>query len=213
MEKPEENIPEQKEGVSVNVEDSVRLSGTTEASEFFRCVKERLLNVNGWHEYAGALSADFWLTDAGGAEVKRRPHQGDYFKISIPAPGVQTGEGYDWVRVEEIAEGAENDCEFLSIRVRPASSPVNANPDVAHFYTDEATSNFIVKREGAKVTAGVYGRNEKPNVKEADNLVDKLRNAIVGTGGVSGFSKLQWKALVSGLLAPSSDSLSPKEGT
>ena len=72
--------------------------------------------------------------------------------------------------------------------------------DVAHFYSDEATSNFIVRRDGTKVTAGVYGRNEKPNVKKSDTVIDKIRNAVVGTGGVSGFSKLQWKALVSGLL-------------
>jgi hypothetical protein len=30
--------------------------------------------------------------------------------------------------------------------------------------------------------------------------VDKVRNAVVGAGGVTGFSKLQWKALVNGLL-------------
>lgn len=202
MTNPKENIPQQEEGAAVNVEDSVRFSSETEAANFFRCVKERLLNVNAWHEHAGALSADFTLTDNNGNKIERRPQKGDYFKIDIPAPGIQSGEGYDWVQVEEIAEQAGDAEEFISIRVRPASSPVNNNPAVAHFYTDEATSNFIVKREGAKVTAGVYGRNEKPNVKAADNLADKLRNVVVGTGGVSGFSKLQWKALVSGLLTP-----------
>ena len=70
---------------------------------------------------------------------------------------------------------------------------------MAHFYTDEATSNFIVKREGTKVTAGVYGRNEKPNVK-TETIIDKVRNAVVGTGAVTAFSKIQWKALVNGLL-------------
>jgi hypothetical protein len=201
IEKPEDSIPEQREGVAVNVEDSVEFTTGEEAKQFFQQVKTRLLNVNAWHEFAGALSADFKLTDSQGNELQRQPQKGDYFKINIPAPGIQTGEGYDWVQIEEIVEDAEGVDECTAIRVRPTSSPVNPNPDVAHFYTDDATSNFIVKREGNKVTAGVYGRNEKPNVKEADNLVDKVRNAIVGAGGVTLFSKLQWTALVKGLLS------------
>ena len=159
-----------------------------------------MLSINRWKEWAGALSADFKLTDAQGTEVNGNPQKGYYFKIDIPAPGIVSGEGYDWVQIEEVKEEAENDCEFIAIRVRPAPSPVNEKTDVAHFYSDEATSNFIVRRDGTKVTAGVYGRNEKPNVKKSDTVIDKIRNAVVGTGGVSGFSKLQWKALVSGLL-------------
>ena len=106
--------------------------------------------------------------------------------------------------LEEVKEEGTDESEYTAIRVRPAPSPLNEKQDVAHFYSDEATSNFIVRRDGKKVTAGVYGRNEKPNVKKADTVVDKIRNAIVGTGGVTGLSKLQWKALVSGLLKPQS---------
>lgn len=200
-ENPENRIPEQEAGTAVNVEESVSLPDMQEARTFFQQVKERLLHVNDWHVFAGSLSAEFQLTDPAGNPVDRRPQKDDYFRISIPAPGIQTGEGFDWVQVEEIVERVEGDDEFTSVRVRPASSPLNDHPDVAHFYTDEATSNFIVRREGRAITAGVYGRNEKPNVKAAENLLDKVRNAIVGTGGVTGFSKLQWKALVSGLLS------------
>lgn len=200
MIEPENTIPEHEGGVDVNVEDSVKLSSEKEAQNFFGVVKDRLLNVNHWKEWAGALSASFQLTNEQGQEIDAKPQQGNYFKINIPAPGIVTGEGYDWVQIEEVKEEAENDGEYIAIRVRPAPSPVNENSDVAHFYTDEATSNFIVRRDGTKVTVGVYGRNEKPNVKEADTMIDKIRNAVVGTGGVSGFSKLQWKALVSGLL-------------
>lgn len=200
MNKPEDIIPPHQEGTAIDVEDSVILPNETEAKDFFRQVKQRLFNVNAWHHFAGALSADFKLTDRNGNETDRQPEKGDYFKIDIPAPGIKTGGGYDWVQVEEIVETYKGADDYAAIRVRPASSPVNANPDVAHFYTDEATSNFIVKRDGPIVTAGVYGRNEKPNVKAADTLLDKVRNAVVGAGGVSGFSKLQWKALVSGLL-------------
>ena len=197
--KPEKTIPENKAGVEVNVEDSAELPSEEEARSFFSVAKDRLLAVNKWKDWAGALSAGFQLTNEQGQAIDTVPRKGNYFKIDIPAPGIVTGEGYDWVQIEEVKEEDENDYEYVAIRVRPAPSPVNEKQDVAHFYTDEATSNFIVRRDGTKVTAGVYGRNEKPNVK-ADTIVDKVRNAVVGTGAVAAFSKIQWKALVSGLL-------------
>lgn len=46
---------------------------------------------------------------------------------------------------------------------------------------------------------GIYDRNTKAN-KDADNLVDKVRDAVVGNVGVAAFSSVQWKALADGLL-------------
>jgi hypothetical protein len=57
----------------------------------------------------------------------------------------------------------------------------------------------MVKREHNKVTAAVYGRNEKPNTK-TETVTDKARNAAIAGGAVTGFSKLQWKRLVNGLI-------------
>lgn len=199
MTHPEETIPNHRDGTDVTVEDYVDFSNAEQAKSFFSIAKKRLLNVNDWGKIAGALSAGFQLTDEKGKEINATPEKGNYFKINIPAPGIISGEGFDWVKVEEVREEADEMSESIAMRVRPCSSPVNDNEDVAHFYTEEATSTFIVKREGEKVLAGVYGRNEKPNVK-TDNLLDKARNALVGTGAVSAFSKLQWKALVSGVL-------------
>ncbi len=194
-----ETIPQHTEGTEVNVEESVACSSIEEAQRFFALVKERLLQVNNWKKMSGTLSADFQLTDEKGLPVSALPKAGGYFKIDIPAPGISSGEGYDWVRIEEVKEESKGDCNYIAIRVRPAASPLNADKDTAHFYTDEATSNFIVQRNGNTVTAGVYGRNEKPNI-EAETFIGKIRNAIVGTGAVTMFAKIQWKALVSGLL-------------
>lgn len=199
MAEPEETIPEHQEGNDVNVQDSVQLSDEAEAKRFYAIVKERLLNVNGWKDLAGSLGADFHLTNDAGQVIDGPPHKGNYFKIDIPGPGILSGKGYDWVRIEEVQDESKSDVEFVAIRVRPAASPLNDEKDVAHFYSDEATSNFIVRREGTKVIVGVYGRNEKPNTN-AETIVDKIRNVFVGTGAVAGFSKLQWKALVNGLL-------------
>jgi hypothetical protein len=196
---PGDLIPEQEIGSESNTEATVEFGEEGASKDFYTIVKERLLNVNNWHHYAGALSSDFQLTDSGGNEVKRKVQVGDHFKIKIPAPGPVTGDGYDWVRVEAVEEVNEENEQMVAIKVHPATNPTNADKSVAHFFTDDASSSFIVKIENKKVTAGVYGRNEKPNV-EADKIVDKARNAAVATGAITGFSKLQWKQLVTGLL-------------
>lgn len=202
MEKPEDSIPEQREGTEVNVEEKMTFHDEAAAKQFYQQVKSRLLDINHWGDIAGALSSDFRLTDSGGNEINRTPQEGDYFKIDVPAPGISSGEGYDWVRIEQIVDSAEGVDECVSIRVRPTSNPQNKSEDVAHFYTHDATSNFIVERKGTEVIVGVYGRNEKPNIEEAGSLLDKARNAIVGTGGVTLFSAIQWKALVNGFISP-----------
>jgi hypothetical protein len=192
-------VPEQHEGGATNTE-SVETFDTIEAARaFYQVVSNRLLNVNAWHDYAGKGTAAFQLTDEHGTEVVRTAQKGDHFKIDIPGPGSVTGEGYDWVQIEEIVEEHNEDTDTIAIRVRPTSNPRNDKQDVAHFFTDDATSNFIVKREGTQVLAAVRGRNEKPNTK-AEAIIDKARNTAVATGAITGFSNYQWKSLVTGLL-------------
>ncbi len=199
MKDPAEEIPEQQTGVQSNTESSQNFATEQEATRFFEEVKQRLFAVGRWHEWAGTGSARFWLTDAAGSEVVRAPRTGDHFKIDIPGPGTRTGEGYDWVRVEAVEETHDTAADCVLIRVRPATNPQNENRDVAHFFSEEATSNFLIKRTGTAVSAAVLGRNEKPNTA-ADAVVDKLRNTAVASGAVTAFSKLQWKALVNGLV-------------
>jgi len=83
--------------------------------------------------------------------------------------------------------------------VRPATNPKNERKDIAHFFSEASTSSFIVKRDGNKITAAVYGRNEKPNTN-TEKVTDKIRNAAIAAGAISGLSKLQWKSLVNGLV-------------
>ncbi len=192
-------IPEQQSGAATNVESETLLTGEAEARAFFLIVKERLLHVNSWQQLAGQATANFQLTDGEGNPTSRMPQPGDHFRIDIPGPGSQTGDGYDWVRVELVDENHQGVADCQIIRVRPATNPTNDKPDVAHFFDEDATSNFIVKREGNKVSAGVYGRNEKPNTG-AEKVIDKVRNTVVAAGAISGFSKIEWKSLVDGLV-------------
>jgi hypothetical protein len=67
------------------------------------------------------------------------------------------------------------------------------------FFNDRSTSSFVLERDGNKVTAAVYGRNEIPNT-ETSNVIDKVRNVVVGTSAIAGLADIQWKNLVKGLL-------------
>jgi len=187
-------VPKNETGMQTNTESSLELNDETQAKEFYEVVKNRLLQVNEWHDLAGKASARFQLSDKNGTPVSRWAQAGDHIRIDIPGPGSATGDGDDWVQIEEIQE--ENNC--VSVRVRPATNPLNEKQDVAHFFSDEASSSFVVKRELSKVTAGVYGRNEKPNT-HAEDFKDKIRNTVVAAGAIAGFSKIQWKSLVDGL--------------
>lgn len=200
MQQDDSTIPTQKEGAKTDVVSSEKFETAEEAKSFFQECKQRLLNINNWGIIAGVASADFKLTDKQGNEVQRGvANIGDCFKIDIPGPGTATGEGFDWVQIESIDEESLEDREEIAIRVRPASNPKNTKTDVAHFFTDEATSSFIVERRGTEVSAGVHGRNEKPNTK-ADAILDKTRNVMIASGAAAGFSEVQWKKLVNGLL-------------
>jgi hypothetical protein len=194
-------LPEQKEGVEKNIESVVDTGSIESAKELFNKAKQRLLDVNNWHNICGKLSSTFSLTDEKGNEISEQPRKGFHFKIDIPGPGSTSGKGYDWVKVEEIQETVEEDkdCEFVLMRVRPTDNPTTDDDNVAHFFSDVTTSNFVVKREKQSVIAAVYGRNEVPNT-ETENIIDKTRNAVVGVGALAGFSNPQWKSLTEGVL-------------
>jgi hypothetical protein len=192
-------IPQQEKGAQSDTSAVRELESSEAARRFFETVKQRLLHVNGWHERAGTLSARFQLVDETGTSVDREARQGDYFRIGIPGPGNRAGDGWDWVQVASVEETADDEGEAIAIHVHPASAPVNDKPAVAHFFSPESSSSFIVQRRGATVSAAVHGRNETPNT-DGDTLLGKARNVAVAAGAITGASKLQWKSLVEGLV-------------
>jgi hypothetical protein len=204
MERREEiakGIPQQKKGNQLDVQFAITASSLQEARQLFHMAVERLLDVHVWEKLCGPLSASFKLMDNQGREVHRQVQPGDYFRIDIPAPGPSSGGGYDWVKVEEVLDKQNPTSreESIAIRVRPTASPVDDQPSTAHFFHEQATSSFVVERRGNVVKAEVHGRNEIPNVS-SEKTIDKMRNAVVGSGAITGFSAAQWKKLVKGLL-------------
>ncbi len=191
-------IPQQQTGKAIDAASSIELTDENDAKSFFIKVKDRLQNVNQWKKYAGSISADFQLVDNHGRAVERKAKEGDYFKIDIPGPGTKSGDGYDWVKIEEVVTTALTNGESFGFRVRPAENPQSGNSEVAHFYSPESTSSFIVERNKNKITISIHDRNTKPNAN-ADGF-EKIRDTLVGTAGVVTFSKIQWKNLAEGIL-------------
>ena len=192
-------IPPQYTGTQIEVDATVELKDIDEARAFYIVAKSRLLQVNNWHHVAGIISARFQLIDAAGNEVDRHAAKNDYLKIDIPGPGSTEGGGYDWVMIEALYEVRDAENESIGFRVRPCKNPFENKNKIAHFYAEEATSNFIVIREGTNVIAWVVDHNLMPN-DDAGSLVDKIRDAAVGIGALTLFSKIQWQRLVDGII-------------
>lgn len=194
-------VPPQYTGKAIEAAATTTLQNENEAIHFYKVAKERLLNVNNWHQVAGIISARFILVDANGKEVIRLCEKGDYLKIDVPGPGSTEGEGYDWVSVEELKEVEEALIQSVAFRVRPSGNPLGKKNETAHFYSEESTSNFIVTRENTKVSASVIDRNIKPNA-DASSLTDKIRDTSVGVSALTFFSKIQWQLLANGIVSP-----------
>jgi hypothetical protein len=170
------------------------------AKQVFKDAVERLVDVNRWADWCGTMSSEFLLVDTADKAIVGIAETGMYIRIDIPGPGTNAGKGFDWVKIEQKEHVVLNvHQEVFFIRARPCEHPVQKHSGVAHFLRREATSSFVVTRDHNTVTATVYGRNEVPNTKVAD-VADKIRNAVVGAAGATGVSKLQWQALVKGIL-------------
>lgn len=191
-------IPFQHEGASTDTASHRHFNKATEANDFFSILKERLLDVNNWQQLSGSTFAAFQLCDLHGHPVSRPAAEGDHFRIDIPGPGNPSGDGYDWVQVEKIQNLSTGDQSILAMTVRPCTNPVSKDDDVAHFFTEAASSTFIVRKKELTVSAEVHGRNEKPNIKHVD-VSDTIRNTAIALGGILGLSKIQWHALTDGM--------------
>ena len=191
-------LPPQQEGGQADIVETVRASDSPEARRFFVQAKARLFDIANWGNISEGITASFTLTDKYGSIKAGLPKVGDHIRINIPGPGSLAGEGYDWVRIEIVEEMGEQDWEFCFIKVRPSEDPAKKE-GTAHFFESQATSTFIIRREGTLLVAEIHGRNEKPNTS-SKWLTDNIRNLLVSTAATSGLAKIQWQKLAKGLL-------------
>jgi hypothetical protein len=199
----EQIVPEQVTGSKTGATSKVKAPSIRAAIAWFNEAKLRLLDVNNWHAITGGKGAEFYLTDENGNPLPDgKAAVGNLIKIALPAPGNETGDGYDWVRIEAFeqhtdATGFE---DVFGFRVRPVSNPQSRSDRSAHFYTSDATSSFLVVRRGITLYAMERGRNEKPN--PSGGFLNKVRNAVIAVAAMLGLSKPQWKLLTGAILEP-----------
>lgn len=177
------NLPEQTIGRQTNYYET-RTGGD------YSKQREALLDVNNWSE-SGMASADFQLMDKDGKEVNNRaPKEGDFLRIDLPfAPT-----GYDYVQIDEIID---ND-DMTSITVRPSKDPTSDSENTHHFFTDDATNTFTLRRSTS--TNGeplsvmqVNGRNEVTN--------SGVVNGAIALGSeYTPMQSMQWEGLLDHVL-------------
>lgn len=197
--KAESLIPPQTEGVARDAHHVAHTETEAEAVALFQRAKSRLLNPATWASIAEGPSAGFLLFDKKGSMLHRSAQEGDYVRIDLPAPGRVSGSGYDWVVLNIIREGEDEDGPWVLLNTRPAPDPTAPEDDTAHFFSEASTGTFLIRQKGTEVTAYHFNRNILPNTSEG-NLLDKVRALFVGGGAAAGLSDVQWSNLIKGLI-------------
>ncbi|MEO6980932.1 MAG: hypothetical protein ABI113_21230 [Mucilaginibacter sp.] len=201
MDQPAPLLPPQETGRQTDFTHERTFDDLNSACVSFKQAAERMLSINNWHEYAGAGSAKFTLTNNLGDELSGFAAEGFYISIDLPGPGPDAGDGLEWVMIEKLTTDGSSETaeEYLTLTARPVPNPRKTDLKIAHFYTDASTNTFIVRRDGRTVSAGAHGRNETPNNQYVD-LYDKVRNTAIGLMARVGLSGGQWQKLVNGLI-------------
>ncbi len=191
-------VPEQVKGSFHDTESQQHFDDPLTARQHFEVLKERFFSINRWNTICGKKLADFRLYDSYGQPVDRVPRTGDFIRIDIPGPGNTEAKGFDWVKITDILQEKDERSERILIICNPSASPQNDSSGIAHFYSSEATSTFLISCKANTLETAVYGRNESPNLKTT--FINTLRSLLIALGGMCGLSKIQWKSLTDGLL-------------
>lgn len=191
-------VPKQAEGKELSTFATFKAASAKEAQRCYTIAKSRLLEVNSWEKLVGELSASFQIVDEKGNPELRKVQLGDFLRIDIPGPDNPSGNGFDWVKVEAIKE-MNTQIKSVGFTVRPSSAPHFSENKTDHFYDEKTTSTFIVTQKEMEVMACVIDRNMKEN-DDSKNVVDHIRNWIVGVGAKTIFSRIQWQALADALV-------------
>lgn len=191
-------VPSQEKGKSVDLREAVTATDEAAGKKIFEHAIYLLSRPVLWHEVAGAFSASFSI-DA--KEAQQTIERGDHIRVTIPGPGLNEGDGDDWVRVEAIDKNFDTQFdESYGILLVVCPNPNTESPAIAHFFAEGASSSLLITRSATTVTAHYKGRNEAPNTEKLA-LTDKVRNMVVAGGALAGISELQWAALLKGLLS------------
>jgi hypothetical protein len=159
-----------------------------ETAEAFKLFKKKLYDINRWEADSGVSA--FQLFDAGGKPLTRRrkARKDDFVRISLPGSGKN-----DWVKIVDITDTTNE----IVITVQPTGDPTEKEADqnarTSHFFTSRSTNNFCLRNEEKALSVYVIGLHEKPNIFEADGILEAVRNVATASFGWLGFQKIEWK--------------------
>lgn len=193
----ERAIPQHKKGTRKHFTAMRKFVSAEHAHLCYDHAIARLLNINHWDEISPAGKGAFQIISAKQKLQRRKARLGDFIRIGIPGPDNTDGAGFDWVTVAMVKFSTGKRKEQCLLTLQPC--PMPGGDHTAHFFSADATSTFLLTRNGQLVTAEYYGHNELPNT-QTDGLKEKVRNVAVATGAMLGFSDTMWKPLIEGLL-------------
>ncbi len=191
-----EMIPPQHEGTALEARSSQEFQDSDTAKMAYLKARQRLLDVNHWSRYIDGITAVFQLMNQNNEPVEGIAEKGLLIRVDIPGPGTSTGDGYDWVIIDDLEEGSTAELDYLAFRVKPTENPSKEDAQTAHFFSAGSSGTFVLCRENKNVTCTVYDRNLKANTALTGNLSDIVRNTFVGTAAARGMSGIQWQKLV-----------------
>lgn len=185
-------------GKKLDLSEYIMFDTATLAQNAFDTVRRRLLDVNRWYTQVEQPMVTFEVTDARNVPLDRSIRLGDYIRIDIPGPNTKTGGGYNWVTVTHM-DDRPDDGE-LTFTFRPSPNPIlEESNHTNHFFSQYASSTFLLCRENKRLQLSYAGRNEEINLDNS-NLSDFIRNTLVGSAAKIGFSEPHWKKLIVGML-------------
>ncbi len=162
----------------------------------------RLISVNKWKSFSDKVKAGFQLINSETELPTEELEIGNFLRVDVPGIANPSGNGYDWTRIIDIQNGNDmRECPFFALSVRPSPAPGGVEEKVAHFFTEESTNTFVVRRIGSCIYAEVHGRNEIENISDAP-LLDTMRNKAVAIGSKIGLGDLNWLGFTKALLEP-----------
>jgi len=194
-------IPPQLKGKENNIQFDKTFGTQAEALAAFERAYARMNDPLHWHELTRVIVARFLLPSDPSLNQYPLVREGNFFRIEIPGPGPQTGDGYDWVKVDKVIDEKNPTAatELFGMTFRACSNPERHSHTTAHFFQSLATSTFITRRNYNTVTSSYHGRNEIPNV-HTDSILGNIRNAYVALGAGAGLSETVWSILIKSFL-------------
>lgn len=195
-------IPTQIKGGSHDIVNMECVASIEQATLDFQSLQKRLKAINDWHSFSKEIKTKFILINSKTRECTEELAVGNLIKIDIPGPGNPSGSGYDWTEIIDLQNGLDNDhSPFFAITIKPCPAPESEDETVAHFYKEESTNTFIVRRVGTCIYAEVHGRNQIENTSDVP-VMDLVRNKAVAIGSKLGFGNLNWAGFNIALLKP-----------